>query len=158
MSTLYELSEQYKLLEDYQETVEGDFSIALRQIKDEIHVKADNYCKLMKNLEADANGLREEEERLSKKRKAIEGKIKSLKEHLEYGMRNAKLTDIKTDLFTIKIQNNPPSVNVINEDVIPKKYFLTTQTLIKKDILEDLKAGKSIKGVELQHTESLRIR
>ena len=71
-----------------------------------------------------------------------------------------EIDKVKTPLFTVALQNNPPSVNVIDEKLIPNDYrkTVTTTSISKKDLLEDLKQGLIIDGVELKQIKSLRIR
>jgi hypothetical protein len=66
---------------------------------------------------------------------------------------------LKTPLFSLGIQVNNPSVNVIDESKIPKKYFIKQLPVLdKKELLNDLKADIKIKGCEIKQTEGLRIR
>jgi len=51
----------------------------------------------------------------------------------------------------VKIRNSSGAVNVENESIIPKEYFILVQEerLDKKRILQELKQGKTIPGVSL---------
>jgi antitoxin component of RelBE/YafQ-DinJ toxin-antitoxin module len=50
-------------------------------------------------------------------------------------------------------------VNVLDESLIPVDYFLTQDPVLsRKNLLEALKEGVNIPGVELKQSESLRIR
>ena len=51
----------------------------------------------------------------------------------------------------VKIRNSSGAVNVEDESIIPKEYFILVQEerLDKKRILEELKQGKTIPGVSL---------
>ena len=67
--------------------------------------------------------------------------------------------EIKTDLFDFKIQKNPPAVEVTDLNLIPDTYKITQEVkLDKKAILQDIKNGTEIKGVEIMQSEGLRIR
>ena len=67
---------------------------------------------------------------------------------------------VQGDLFTVTLQNNPPSVRFIDEDLIPGKYKETeiVTKIPKKAILDDLKEGIEIPGTEMVQNKSLRIR
>jgi len=59
----------------------------------------------------------------------------------------------------VSIQNNPPSVRVVNEELIPSHFMIPQPPkLDKKTILQKLKDGEKVPGVELAQGRSLRIR
>ena len=69
------------------------------------------------------------------------------------------LDKVETPLFKVSIQNNPPSVNILDEDLIPEQYkkTVTTTSLVKNDILKALKEGQVIEGgAELKQGKSLK--
>lgn len=158
---LYKLTENYnnllELLED--ETIPQDLiENSLKDVKGEIEDKAENIAKLVKTLDAESKALKEEEKRLSDRRKSLENRSKGLKEYLQISLEAVNLKQIKTKLFTVAIQKNAPSVNIVDEKKIPENYFVTTKEVLKDLIKKDLKDGKVIDGVELKQLESLRIR
>ena len=159
---LYELSQNYlnlqELLED--EAIGTDIiTKALNEVGEEIEDKAENIAILIKNLESDVEGIKKEEERLSTKRSSTENKIKGLKSYLDTTMRATGKEKFKTKLFNFNIQNNPPSVEVVDERLIPKEYFIEQEPkLDKKLVLAFLKEGKEIPGATIKQTKSLRIR
>ena len=58
-------------------------------------------------------------------------------------------TKFKGQLFSFSIQKNPPSVNVIDEKLIPEEYFIPQEpTLDKKRLLTDIKSGAEIPGAD----------
>lgn len=160
---LYELSEMYQnvwnLIEDDEVDIEA-VEIALKQIEDNIEAKAEGTAKLIKSIDGDIATLKEEENRLAKKRKALENKQKNIKAYLEYQLIAMGIDKVKTPLFTVALQNNPPSVRFIDEDLIPESYKVRTElvSIPKKLILDDIKAGKEVAGVEVVQSKSLRIR
>ena len=163
MSKLYEITARYKTLE----TLLEDENIEIEQIKEaldlveeEITEKADNIAKFIKSLEADEKAIKEEEKRLYDRRKGVENKRESLKQYLYMELENAGIRKVKSTLFNIGIQNNPPSVNIIDQDKISAEY-ITTEIIKKVDkraILEKLKNGEVVEGAEIRQGQSLRIR
>ncbi len=159
---LYELTQNYLnlqvLLDD--ETVGTDIiNKALNEVGGEIEEKAENIAILIKNLESDVEGFKKEEERLAAKRSSAENKIKGLKTYLDTTMRSTGKEKFKTKLFSFNIQKNAPSVEVADEKVIPKEYFIEQDPkLDRKALLAALKDGKEIQGVTIKQTKSLRIR
>jgi len=156
---LYELSSAYQeiqtLIEDGKEGLED----TLESLNDAIEDKAVGYAKVMKNLEAQAKAIKDEEKRLAERRKSLENNIKRLKENLQEAMIFNNKKKIKTDLFSFNIQNNPPSLKVTDDLAIPKGYWIEQEPkLNKREILEDMRQGAIVDGVEITQGESLRIR
>lgn len=163
MFKLYELTEMYQGLWDVigDEDVDLDgMEVALKAVEDNIEQKAENMAKLIKGIDGDIATLKTEEERLSKKRKTLENKQKSIKTYLEYQLTVLEIDKVKTPLFTVAMQNNAQSVKFIDENLIPEKYKeeVVTVKIPKKAILDDIKAGIEVPGTEMVRTRSLRIR
>lgn len=153
---LYEIVEAYRNLIDLEET--EDIKAALDVITDEFDVKAENIVKVIKNMEADEKALRDEEIRLADKRKSISNKKENLKEYLFSSMRAIGKPKMKAGIFNINIQKNPQSIKIIDENIIPDKYKITSYCIDKKQLKEDIKGGLDIEGGELVQTEGIRIR
>lgn len=161
MAKLYELTQNYNnLLElvDNPDVPTEMLEESLNSIDDEIDTKAENIAKVIKSIESDIAGLKGEEKRLADRRKSLEGRIDNLKEYVEGSMRAVGKEKIRGKVFTLGIQKNAPSVDIIDEDVIPEQYFITKKELSKKDILVALKKGEEVPGAAIKQTESLRIR
>ncbi len=137
-------------IELIQNTLEG--------VEYEFEVKAENIAKLIKSLEYEAEILKSEKQRLEAKMKNKEAKIDWLKQYLRGQMQKAGKERIKTPLFNISIQNNPPAVEVIDEEKIPVYYIRYKAEIDKKAILAALKEGKEVPGAILKQEKGLRIR
>ena len=155
----------YDLVGNYKKVYEMDlddetWQDTLESIDSAIEQKADGVMYVIRNLEVDVIGLKDEEKRLKSKREVAERKIKRLKQYLQENMEAVGKTKFKTQLFAYNIQNNPASLKLTDEKLIPEKYY-TVETSRKYDnkvIKDDLKAGKVINGAELKTSQSLRIR
>lgn len=157
---LYELTDDYlKLMEMAEELDEETFQDTLESIEDAIEEKVEKTAFLIRNLEADVKAIKEEEKRLADRRKALEKKIENIKDYLREQLELAGIDKVKRPTITVSIQNNPPSVRVIDEKIIPSDFMIPVAPKIdKKSILEKLKKGEEVPGVELQQTRGLRIR
>lgn len=156
---LYELSNEYlEVLDLLSEKDDIELNDLLQNIEEEIETKAENIGKVLKSLEGNVVALKDEEKRLSNRRRGIENNIKNLKSYLENEMIKVDKKKFKTDLFSFGIQKNPPSLDISSEDNIPEEYYELTCSLIRKDLLKDMKEGLVVDGVSLKQSESLRIR
>ena len=162
MSKLYEISERYKniqVLLDNPELPNGEIKKALDNIGEEFDTKAENVAKVISAMNSDADGIKKEIERLQERKRVAENRIKGLKNYIYEQMQAMGKQKIKGTLFTLAIQKNAPSVNVINEDIVPAQYKIPQPPkLDKKAILTDLKQGVEVNGVEIKQGTSLRIR
>lgn len=159
---LYDLSEQYQDLLDLVEEGYGDpqeLLTMIEGIKEEINKKVVRTGLVIKQLNADAEMLNNEIKRLQERKKSVERGVDDLKAMLFDVMQKHDMNKVKDPLATVWIQNNPPSVNVLNEEVIPSAYWIPQpDKLDKSGISKRLKEGEVIEGVELQVTQGVRIR
>lgn len=157
---LYELTDSYLKVLELIEAGEENLEDTLESINDTIEVKAENYAKIIRNLEGNVNMLKAEIERLNSRKKSIEGNVDRLKENLKMAMIVTGKEKIKTGLFNITVANNPVALNVFDESKIPENFF-TYETIKKMDkaaIKDLLKAGQVIEGAELTQGKGLRIK
>lgn len=164
MSNIYELTQDYLIISEMMENPELDpefLADTMEAVEGALEIKAENYAKVMKNLEGDVAALKAEETRLSEKRKAIENNIKNMKVALQSMMTITGKTKFKTDLFSFGIQKNAPSV-VIDTDInnLPTEFLKFREPEVDKTkIKEALKNGEDLEGfAHLEQSESLRIR
>lgn len=163
--TLYELTAEYMQLLEIAEDPDTDVQVLLdtmEGVSGEIEEKADGYAKVMKELEAEEQKIKNEMDRLGVRRLSISNNIRAMKLRLQESMKLTGKTKFKTDLFSFGIQKNPPSV-VIDEQYVenlPQEYLIPQEPKVDKTkIKEDLKAGKDLTGIaHLEQGESLRIR
>lgn len=163
--TLYELTNDYINLLALAEDPDTDPEVladTLEGLEGQLEDKADNYAKVIRQIESDVNGLKAEIERLQARKTAAQNNIDRMKANLEQMMIATDKTKFKTELFSFGIQKNPAKV-VMDEQYIenvPEEYLKYKEPEIdRKKIAEDLKAGKDLNGIaHLEQSESLRIR
>lgn len=160
MSTLYELTNQYQqLLELESEIDEQTFIDTLQSIDEAIEDKAENLSKVIKEIESTVSVITNEISRLQSKKQTLNNRMANLKTYLQGEMEKVNKTKVKGALFTVNIQNNPPSLKVDSADKIPKSFYIEQEpTLDKKALKEAVKNGEVIEGVALVQTQSVRIR
>lgn len=164
--TLYELTDNYlKLCEMMADTDDAQaVADTMDAITGEIEDKADGYGKVVQNLTAQVKAIKDEEERLAKKRKTIENNIKALKERMQFTMTALGRDKIKTDLFTFSLQNNPPSVVFDDETAFIKwavkdgRFIKTKTEIAKRELIDAIKNGEEIAGAHIEQKRGLRIK
>ena len=162
MSTLYELTGDYMQVAGMIDDPDVDaqtIADTLEAIGGEIEDKAENYAKVIANATAERDGLANEIDRLTRRKRAIDENTKRMKEVLQQAMQITGKTKFKTPLFSFGIQKNPASVQIDEGATIPDKYLIAQEPKIdRKGMIADLKEGIEIKGCTLTQSESLRIR
>ena len=153
LQSMLEDSVDDDVLKDTLEAVQGEFDYKLEQ-----------YAKVIKNLEADVDALKNEAKRLTDKRKVLENNITRLKSAMFDSMKATGTSKVKGQLFTVAIQKNGGKVPVImaegtTTDHLPDNLVIVTESPALDAIRELLEAGKVVEGFSLgERGESLRIK
>ena len=164
--TLYDLTNDYMELLQMAEDPDIDeqaFLDTLEGIEGALEDKADGYAKVMRMLETDTKGIKAEEDRLSARRKTIEGNVSRMKSALQYAMEATGKTKFKTQLFSFNVQNNPASVVMDESDIenIPERFLKYKDPDIDRKAIKDaIKAGDedAMAIAHMEQTKGLRIR
>lgn len=120
--------------------------------------KLESYCKVIRQLEADAEMLKAEKERIENKKKTVDASIGRMKKAVMEYMKASGATKSTAGTFTVTLSTSK-ATKIVDESLIPKKYFIKQEPKIdKKAILEMLKSGAKVKGCELQINEGVRIK
>ena len=149
----YELTEDYhKAIAELSE-IEGldnqCISDTLEGIKGELIDKAKNVAAYFQNLDSDVDELKRAEDRIKKRRIAIENKSKKLKEYLKFNMEISNINTIECPDFKITLGKPSKIVNILDLDSIDKRYLKTTITPDKNRIKNDLKSGVIVDGASM---------
>ena len=168
--TLYEIDAQIAALDG---AAEDDMLIdaetgelisvsqALDALRMEREAKLENVACWVKNLSAEADAIREEENRLVKRRKAAEMKAANLKSWLLAAMtREDGTTDkLKTGRVAISVKRNPPST-VVDDELLPSTYKVAKITYQpnKEMIKRELLSGGEVPGAHLEYGRSVVIK
>ena len=136
-------------------------SQALDALRMEREAKLENVACWVKNLISEADAIREEENRLIKRRKAAETKAANLKAWLLAAMtREDGTTDkLKTGRVMVSVKRNPPST-VVDDELLPSTYkvakitYQANKELIKRELL----SGGEVPGAHLEYGRSVIIK
>jgi chromatin segregation and condensation protein Rec8/ScpA/Scc1 (kleisin family) len=163
--TLYNIADQYLIdLQKLQEMEidEQTFADTLEGLSGELELKATNVAMFVRNLEASAEAIKAAEKQMAERTKALESKADRIRQYLLDNMTRTGITKIDCPYFVLSVRKNPPAVEVLNQDMIPDKYFDIPEppapTLNKNRLKEDLKAGVIVEGAKLTAGQSLSIK
>lgn len=161
LPTLFEISQEYR--EALTELVDMDDDAVmdtLDALKDTLEVKAGNVSAFVKTLESTVDSMKDAESRMAHRRLIIENKINRIKQYIKTNMVNSGIEKIELPEFVISIKNNPPKVEITNEDILPEKYFRSKTTIApdKTAIKKDMVNGESVDGCNLIQNTRLEIK
>lgn len=162
MSNLYQLTNNYETVLNmlYDEDADEEMILdTLEAIEGEIEDKADNYAKIIKELEAKQNARKEEAKRLTESAKVFENRVKALKSNLFNSMKATGKTKFTTDLFIFNIAKNGGKQTLTIDGEVPEEY---TKTITENDtdkIRQALEKGEKLTFAHFEpRGESLRIK
>ena len=130
----------------------------------EISKKIENYGIVLRDRESFVDAISKEIERLTERMNAEKKRIERTKNWLLSSMVTLEIKQIECPLFTIAVQDNPPSVDVYNDKLIPAEYMRVPEpeppvpAPDKRLILSDLKAGKEVAGCVLKRDKRIVIK
>lgn len=164
--TLYELTNEYLSLLEMAEDPDCDpeiFEDTMEGLDGEIEDKADGYAKVIAELSSQTVPLKNEIDRLTARKRAIENNIARMKDHLKRTMIATGKTKFKTDLFSFGIQKNPPKVVIDDPSRIYQEYLIEQEpkvdTMAIKNALKNADEAPLWEGIaHLEQDASLRIR
>lgn len=160
MSNLYDITGDVLQL---QEMLENDPENAyvqdtLESLHGELEIKAEAYCRVIRNMEAHAEAYKNEIDRLTKRKRTVENSIQRLKQALHESMKVTGTDKIKGDLFTIALRKNAPQLpKDLDINQVPIDYLIEREYEIdRRKLLAAVKNGE-VDGIELEVSQSLRI-
>jgi hypothetical protein len=163
--SLYQLSGNYLEALDFLTDPEADLPIeaindTLEALSGELEDKAINVAKFLRNMEATAEAIKVAEADMAKRRKALESRVKWLKDYLKGNMEACGISKIECPYFKVAIQANPAAVNILDEASIPERFKeqVITWKIDKTAIKDVIKAGEIVPGAELVSGTRLAIR
>ncbi len=181
---LYELSDNYLSALDYLTDPEADIPMeavtdTLEAFELDLTEKATNVAAFARNLETTAKAIKEAEQAMARRRRALEKRAQWIKAYLKSSMEATGITKIESPWFVLAIRKNPQAVDITNEATLPddtvtmalemdratynqaKEHLnghqLTGTKVDKAGIKVRLKAGEAIDGARLVQGTRLQI-
>ena len=153
---LYDIAEIYENLENIDDEVA--VATAMDAVDAALEEKLESTAKVIRNLEAEAEALEAEEKRLKARKTAVRNRIADIKGYVQENLEAIGKDKVTSGIFKWSIQANAPSVNILDEDLIPDAYWKIERKPMKTEIKKAIEAGELTEGVELVRTKSLRLR
>ena len=165
--TLYELTKEQQFLYDLiasgqavdEETGEVDGTV-IEQIeikKKDIDKKIEGTAIFIKQLEADAEALKQEKLRLEKRQKTLVNTAERLRKNLLRNMVAQGKSRFSTTKAGINIRDDE-YVNIYDEKKIPEQYIRVKKEISKVDIKNAIKAGQEVAGAEIATRKNIMIK
>lgn len=165
MASLYDISGQYAVVLNAIEMAETpeeaqELLDELAEIGDDLDNKAEQYIRIIKVKEAEAEGFKAEADRLTKKRKAAENVAERLKQAMLDAMKLTGRTEIKTTIGKWKVQINPMSADVLDWTKVPMEFREPQPDKVDKPSLirRHKETGELFEGVEFKQEQGIRFR
>lgn len=153
--TLYNITNKFvDLMNKAQEgeLTEEEYNELGNELTLELQNKSANIIGYIKNSESLLEAIKAEETRLSNMRKAGENKLDKFMQYVKECMEKLNLKEIPTELGSLKINKNPMSVEIENEEEVPEKFKTIVQTIkIDKTAIKNYfkETGEIIAGVKI---------
>lgn len=161
MASLYEISQVYlEALESLEADENGEINmLPLEEANAELTDKLENVSLYIKNCEAMAKSIKEEEANLAARRKAYENKAERLKDYIASCMKLVGSTKFETPKVKLSFRSSE-SVEILDQNEIPKDFMVEKVTVSpdKVAIKAAIKNGIFIPGAEIVKKENLQIK
>ena len=161
---LYELTSDVLALQDLLENELEDEQMLLDTLEGvqwEYEFKLEQYAKVVRNLEADAEALKNEAARLTNKRRVIENNVERLKSIMFDSMKATNTPKVKGNILSVAIQKNGgklPVVVDVDTSKLPDELVKVTEVPDLDAIRKALDAGDCKYAHYGERGESLRIK
>lgn len=170
---LYELTEEYKRIEEMLDTINdmkaaGEDVIVLEfdvlkeftDIKGNLYDKIEGIAKFITNLEADSKAIKDEIDRLKNRKDRTDKKIDYLTEQL---LKPAVMLidghKAVGKLFTVSLRKSE-AVNIVDESLVPVEYKTEKVSIScdKVTLKKVIKSGVTVPGVEIVENQNVQIK
>ena len=164
---LFEMTAQYRQLAEQLSNLDLDATtvadtIEASGIVDDIAQKATGIEMIARTMEMHNPAIDAEIERLKALKLHRVKAALGLREYLRNNMQAAGILKLESPLFKIRLQNNPPSVDVFEPGLIPES--LMTKPIApppqpnKEAIKAEINAGRDVPGAKLVQTQRLVVK
>lgn len=163
--SLYEIDSRIKtIINNMFETVDENGEVGeidfteLKQLQEDRKTKLENIALYIKNTEAEAKAIKEEEDKLKTRRKSLENRAERLRDLMIRSMKEAGEPELATSRCKAKVKDNEQT-EIIDLNLVPEEYIKVKidrdadKTAIKKAI----KAGVEVAGAHIIIHSTIKI-
>ena len=129
----------------------------LEALDEAIQDKAEAVASFIFSLQADSAALKQEEQRLSERRRLNDAKVERMKTYLADMLQEADIDKVQGLKYTIGFRKSE-KVAVTNLDALPERFLRFKREPNLTALKEALKAGQAFDGVSLTTNRNLSIR
>ncbi len=164
---LYQIANEYQTILDQtfdHETGEiNENALAkLDEVKADVKEKGIAIASFIKNIDAERKAIEEAKKSMAEREARLNSRVTYLTSYLQSNMQRCGISEISCPYFVVKLKKCPVSVDILDENFIPKEYLKTKETITvsvdKLKIKEELSQGVIIPGVALKQNVRLEIR
>ena len=151
IETLMENEEQFD-----EQTLKDSKELLLEELKE----KSSNINEYLVELKVRIESMKNLEEHYKKSRKTLENQMEFWKNIIKDCMITLGEKKIITDTGSITVKNNPKSVKITDESLVPEE-FKTEEISIKidkKTLKQRIEEGEEFEGITLEQTQSILIK
>ena len=163
MGNLYELTRDYMellgRLDEAPEEAEQIFA-ALEALNEDIGEKAEAYARIIQSKEREAEMYAAEIKRLQSLKTGALNIVDRLRGNLLASMLLAEVPALSTSIGTWKVKSNPKSVMILDERLIPERFFQPQPMKLDKRAMlaEHKETGEIFPGVDFVNTKRVEFR
>lgn len=135
MATLYELTNEYKMLLNMAEDPDIDMQAltdTFEALSGEIEMKAEGYAKVIRELEGRQAMYQIEAKRMADSAARVEESIKTMKERLKLAMKETGKTKFQQGLFRFSVVKNGGLAPLKIDGKVPEE-FQKVETVVSTD-------------------------
>lgn len=128
---------------------------ALDALQMDFNDKAENIALWIKNLDAEADAVKNQKLIFAARQKAVENKRDSLKEYLATCLQGKAF---KTDKVKVSYRKSEV-ITVQNIEKVPTEFLkYSAPTVDKAEVKKEIKAGKAVPGCALETKQNIQIK
>jgi len=163
---LYQIADQYLIdlgrLAEMDDIDEQTLADTLEGLSGEVEVKSTAVAQFIRNLEANADAIKQAEALMAERRKKIENRANNIREYLLKNLQRCGISKIESVFFNIAVRENPESLIVDAQADIPPEFYVQPPVpapqLDKIKLKAAIKAGCDFLGVRLERKMRLDIK
>lgn len=166
LPALYELAHEFREAADKLADMDLDAQTVADTLEG-VRLPVEDKCRqvgfVIRNMESMAAQIKEAEQAMASRRKALEARAESVREYLLRNMQDCGISKIESPYFVLSVRQNPASVIVDDPETLAfaAPQFIVTKTeqsVDKKAVKAAIEAGEDVPGCRLERKVSLQIK